>query len=94
MLDKLTKNIGEALDFPPDVAGNGSRITITGREEVLVENYLEIVEFSEEEILLNTVEGTLKITGENLVLKRVLESEMRIEGRFISLGYEGGSEAK
>ncbi|AGA70401.1 YabP family protein [Desulfitobacterium dichloroeliminans LMG P-21439] len=90
MLDKLTKTVGEVLDFPPDVAGKGPRITITGRQEVFVENYLEIVEFTAEEILLNTTEGVLTITGKELVLKTVLSSELRIEGQFISLYYGGG----
>lgn len=90
MLEKLTKNVGEALDFPPDVAGNVPRITITGRLEVLVENYSEIVEFTSEEILLNTTEGQIAITGKELVLKTVLATELRIEGHFIALHYGGG----
>jgi sporulation protein YqfC len=94
MFDKLSKNVGEVLDFPPDVAGNGPRITITGRQEILVENYLEIIEFTEEEILLNTTEGALCFTGKGLVLKTVLSSELRIGGELISLTYRGGSESK
>mgnify|MGYP000152990771 FL=1 len=90
MLDKLTKNFGEALDFPPDVAGNVPRITLTGRLEVLVENYLEILEFSAEEIHLNTAVGQLMILGKNLVLKTVLASELRIEGDITALQYGGG----
>ncbi|MEL1136186.1 YabP/YqfC family sporulation protein [Desulfitobacterium sp. THU1] len=90
MLDKLTKTVGDVLDFPPDVVGKGPRITVTGRVEVFVENYLEIVEFTSEEILLNTTEGVLTITGKELVLKTVLATELRIEGQFISLCYGGG----
>lgn len=90
MLDKLTKNVGEMLDFPPDVAGNRPRIMVTGRLEVLVENYLEIFEFTAEEILINTTDGQLKITGKDLVLKTVLATELRIEGQIIGLAYQGG----
>lgn len=94
MFDKLSRNVGEVLDFPPDVAGNGSRITITGRHEILVENYLEIVEFTEEEIYLNTTEGELYLTGKEFVLKTVLATELRIGGELISLTYRGGSESR
>lgn len=90
MLDKLTKSVGEVLDFPPDVAGNRPRITVTGRLEVLVENYLEIIEFTSEEILINTTEGQLTISGKELVLKTVLATELRIEGQFSGLSYQGG----
>lgn len=90
MLDKLTKNVGEVLDFPPDVAGNGPRITVTGRQEILVENYLEIVEFTPEEILLHTTEGQLAITGKELVLRTVLATELWIVGQFTALAYVKG----
>jgi sporulation protein YqfC len=92
MFDKLSKNVGEALDFPPDVAGNGPKITIIGRQEVLVENYQEIVEFTTEEIRLSTLEGELCFTGRGFVLKTVLATELRIEGKLDSLTYRGGSE--
>ena len=94
MFDKLSKNVGEVLDFPPDVAGNGPRITITGRQEILVENYLEIIEFTEEEIHLDTTEGELIFNGKGFVLKTVLATELRIGGELISLTYRGGSESK
>lgn len=92
MFDKLSKNVGEALDFPPDVAGNGPKITIIGRQEVLVENYQEIVEFTTEEIRLSTIEGELHFTGRGFVLKTVLATELRIEGVLDSLTFRGGSE--
>lgn len=92
MFDKLSKNVGEALDFPPDVAGNGPKITIIGRQEVLVENYQEIVEFTTEEIRLSTLEGELCFTGRGFVLKTVLATELRIEGELASLTFRGGSE--
>lgn len=94
MFDKLSKNVGEVFDFPPDVSGNGPRITITGRQEILIENYLEIIEFTEEEIVLNTTEGELILTGKGFVLKTVLATELRIAGELAALTYRGGSESK
>ncbi|MPN53140.1 hypothetical protein SDC9_200804 [bioreactor metagenome] len=92
MFDKLSKNVGNALDFPPDVSGNGPKITITGRQEVLVENYQEIVEFTTEEIRLSTLEGELCLTGQGFMLRTVLATELRIEGQLISLTFGGGSD--
>lgn len=92
MFDKLSKNVGEVLDFPPDVAGNGPKITITGRREILVENYTDIIEFTTEEIRLGTLEGELCLTGQEFVLKTILATELRIEGVLHSLNFRGGSE--
>jgi sporulation protein YqfC len=94
MFDKLSKNVGEVLDFPPDVAGNGPKITIIGRQEILVENYLEIIEFTEEEIHLNTSVGEICLAGKEFILKTILATELRIGGYLTSLTYLGGSEAR
>lgn len=92
MFDKLSKNVGEVLDFPPDVAGNGPKITITGRREILIENYTDIIEFTTEEIRLGTLEGELCLKGQEFVLKTILTTELRIEGVLHSLNFPGGSE--
>ncbi|CAA7603476.1 sporulation protein YqfC [Acididesulfobacillus acetoxydans] len=87
MFGKLQKTMGEVLELPPDVMGDGPKITVTGRKQVYIENYKEIVTFSGEKISLATSEGELYVTGKALVLKTVLPAELQIEGEFISLGY-------
>ena len=90
MFRKIQTSVGNILDFPPDVAGEGPKITITGRRQILVENYISIVNFSEEEIRLETAEGDVCFGGKELVLKVILSTELRIEGELSSLSYGGG----
>ena len=90
MFKKIQASVGDILDFPPDVAGEGPKITITGRMQILVENYMSIVNFSEKEIRLETAEGDVCVTGKGLVLKVLLPTELRIEGEISSLFFEGG----
>lgn len=85
---KFQKTVGDVLEFPLDVIGDGPKITITGRKQVIVENYKEIVTFSGEEISLATSEGELYLTGKGLILKTVLPTELHIEGELVSLGYK------
>lgn len=89
MFKKIQTSVGDILDFPPDVAGEGPKITITGRREILVENYRSIVNFSEEEIRLETAEGEVFFAGKGLVLKTILSTELRIEGELTSLTFDG-----
>ena len=89
MFRKIQTSVGDILDFPPDVAGEGPKITITGRQ-ILVENYVSIVNFSEEEIRLETAEGDVCFGGKGLVLKVILSTELRIEGELSSLSFKGG----
>lgn len=90
MLDKLSKSVGDALEFPPDVAGTGPKITITGREQITVENYGAIIAFSPEEIKLDTAVGELSMCGREFVLKTILTTELYIEGTLITLSFDGG----
>lgn len=96
MFKKLQTNVGDILDFPPDVVGEGPKITITGRKEILVENYINIVNFTEDEIRLETTEGDVCLNGKGLVLKVILATELRIEGELSSLSFVGfeGEEKK
>lgn len=90
MLDKLSKSVGNALEFPPDVVAEGPKITISGREQILVENYGAIIVFTPDEIKLDTLIGELSMSGRNFVLKTILATELYIEGKFHSLSYAGG----
>lgn len=90
MFKKLQTSVGDILDFPPDVVGEGPKITITGRRQMTVENYVSIVNFSEEEIRLETAEGEVCFQGKGLVLKVILATELKIEGELSSVSYEGG----
>ena len=90
MFRKIQTSVGDILDFPPEVAGEGPKITITGRRQILVENYVSIVNFSEEEIRLETAEGDVCFRGKGLALKVILSTELRIEGELSSLSFGGG----
>ena len=90
MFKKIQTSVSDILDFPPDVAGEGPKITITGRQQVMVENYVSIVNFSDKEIRLETAEGDVCFSGKGLVLKVLLPTELRIEGEISSLSFEGG----
>lgn len=90
MFKKLQTSVGNILDFPPDVVAEGPKITITGRNQMMVENYISIVSFSEEEIRLETAEGDVCFGGKRLVLKVILATELRIEGELSSVSFVGG----
>lgn len=90
MFKKIQTSVSDILDFPADVAAEGPKITIIGKSQVLVENYLSIINFSGEEVRLETSDGAVCITGKGLVLKVLLPTELQIEGEVASLSFEGG----
>lgn len=90
MFKKIQTSVGEVLDFPPDVVGEGPKITITGRKQIVVENYLSILNFTEEEIRLETAEGDIYFRGKGLMLKVILATELQIEGELTSFSFGRG----
>ena len=64
----LKKELSAALEIPGEVILDMPLISLKGREEISVENYRGIIEYSTEKIRLNTTAGIFKITGENLLI--------------------------
>lgn len=90
MLDKLQKSVGDVLEFPPEVIGDGPKITVTGRNEILVEKFAEVLTIGPDQIRLRTAEGELAFYGKGFILKSLLPTELRIGGELDSLTFEAG----
>lgn len=88
MFKRLQKNVGEVLELSSDILDNGPRITIMGRNEIMVEYYEEVVQFSDEEITLKTPAGNVVIKGKGFVLTTVLQTEIHIKGSLLQLSFE------
>ncbi len=68
---------------------HGHRISMTDRAWMQISGVLEVISFDTEEIILDTEEGRMKITGTGLQVKQlVIETgELEIEGRPDSISY-------
>lgn len=63
------------------------RITVLGREKMLVENVVGIRRCTREELLLLTGCGDLLVTGRELTVKELGESRALITGRLVRWAY-------
>ncbi|MDY2627100.1 MAG: YabP/YqfC family sporulation protein [Lachnospiraceae bacterium] len=70
-------------------ARRGHRILVTDRAWMQISGVLEVISFDTEEIILDTEEGRMRITGTGLQVKQlVIESgDLEIEGRPDSITY-------
>ena len=75
------------LDLPEDIDPRVPRITVVGRDEMLVENVAGIRRCTEGEVLLLTGCGILSVTGQGLLVKELGESRARITGRLERWAY-------
>ena len=75
------------LDLPEDMDPRVPRITVLGREKMLVENVSGIRRCTEGEVRLLTGCGTLLVAGEGLLVKELGESRALLTGRLIRWAY-------
>ena len=88
MRKDLFKKAIRFLDLPEDVDPNVPRITVVGRELMLVENVAGIRRCTPEEVVLLTGRDTLQISGEGLRVKELGESRALLTGRLSGWGFE------
>ena len=67
----IKRNFTETLKLPREVILDLPLISVTGREELIIENFKGILEYSDEKIRINTKSGIIKIIGKNLLLGQV-----------------------
>ena len=60
------------------------KITIY-KNKVHVMNYLEVVDFSDTRVVIRYEEGESIFNGKNLIVSRMQDSELLIEGKIISI---------
>ena len=81
MRKDLLKRTLRMLDLPEDLDPRVPRITVLGREKMVVENVAGIRRCSEQEVLLLTGCGVLRIEGHGLLVKELGESRALLTGK-------------
>ncbi len=76
----IRKNVTEALELPKEIMLNLPLISLIGQEEVTIENYKGILEYSQETVRIGTAEGILQLEGRELCLKQLSAECMVVTG--------------
>ena len=76
----LKNNLYENLDLPIEVLENMPLIKMRGNKEVSIENFIGLVEYTNQKIRLSTKCGILHIDGVNLVARSMSSEQMIIKG--------------
>ena len=86
---KKTKNRFESiLEIPKEVYTNLPKITVVGFEEMIIENYKNILEYEEFFVQINTDIGILNINGFNLNLEKMTNDDIKITGTIEGIDIE------
>ncbi|MCL2351829.1 MAG: sporulation protein YqfC [Firmicutes bacterium] len=87
--ESLKEKVASALSLPGEVILDLPFVSMMGKNEVSVENYRNIVEFTDERIRINTSSGVLVINGRKLYIKRITSENILISGAIGNVGLGG-----
>lgn len=84
--------IDKFLEMPQEIYSNIPKITITGFEEMIIENFKGILEYEDFFIRINTNIGIININGYELKLKNMTNDDIKVTGKIESFDLERNTE--
>ena len=84
---KVKRQFSEFLEIPGDVMLDLPKITLVGNIQLFIENHRGILEYTPEGVRVSVGEGEVAVTGENLMLRKILPDELCVEGNIRSLSF-------
>ncbi len=85
---KKARKIDDILEIPVELSTNNPKVTITGFERVLIENYRGILEYQDYFVRINTYIGIININGFNLNLEEMTTDDLLVTGKIESVDFE------
>ena len=75
------RKINKFLEIPEEVYSNITKITLTGFNELVLENYKGILEYEEMFASISTNIGIVNLSGTNINLEKMTNDDIRITGK-------------
>ncbi len=83
----ILHKMSQAAQLPRDLADGAVLVSITGQEEICVENYRGIIEYTDTCLLIQTKHCRLQIQGRGLCIHYYTCEEMKIVGHIEQIRY-------
>ena len=80
--------ISKFLEIPREVISDTPKITITGFDEILIENFKGILEYEDFFARISTNIGNININGFNLKLNQMTEDDILVTGKIENIDFE------
>lgn len=87
-LSRVKSNIVESLELPKDIVYGAVIITAMGRNQVLIENYKGIIEYTREKVRIQTKNCQVTVEGKRLMIEYYTNEEMKITGFIQGILYD------
>ena len=78
---RLKKKVSAMLELPKEIVMNLPLVTLIGGDEIQIENFKGVVEFTDKIVRISTACGIFKVEGKSLLLKHITSETIMITGR-------------
>ena len=78
---KNISGIDRLLEIPQEIYSNVPKITITGFNEMIIENFKGILEYEDYYIRINTSLGIINVNGYELRLENMTNDDIKVTGK-------------
>ncbi len=85
---KLSQRLNDMFDMPSDVILDTPKVTATSDNNIVIENYRGILEYSEKCIKVKTKEKIIGVFGLRLVICLITDNYIMIEGIIEAVRWE------
>ena len=90
---KNTRNkIEKLLEIPAEVITNIPKITLIGFNQLMIENYMGVIEYEEYLVKINSSIGIIIIEGNKMNLNQINENDVLISGAISKIYLESTEE--
>lgn len=80
--------VSKFLEIPREVISDVPKITVTGFEEVFIENFKGILEYEDFFVRISTSIGNININGFNLKLNQMTDNDILVSGKIENIDFE------
>ncbi len=80
------------LEIPIEVSTNMPKITLIGFSQLMIENYMGVIEYEEYLVKINTAIGIIIIEGNKMNLNQINENDVLISGEISKIYLESTEE--
>lgn len=85
---KKYSKLDSLLELPREVVSSDVKVTVNGFDEVLIENYKNILEYQDVLVKVNTFEGAISVYGFNLKLEQMTDEDIKVNGKIDTIEFE------
>ena len=82
------RRLDKILEMPEEVYSNTPKLTITGFNELILENYKGILEYEDLFASISTHIGIVNINGMNLNLEKMTNDDIKTTGKIDNIEFE------